>query len=303
MKKILYPFVVTLAISFVSHVVHAQQLYSIAQTNTEGPTANLHVVDATDGSTISNVDITLRDGGGNQIDIRRGTGLSQNPVTGEYFAILESVAEEQANRLLAQLDPISGDATLVGGTGGSIASITFAADGTLYAVTGDGGAGALDECDECLYTLSLSDGSATLVGQLGNGGDGEAIGASLDDGLIYLASGLRETEPVGREIFEAVDPVSLAVTPITDGSPLYEEMLALTYKGNNQFYGAALREDSDPTVGSNAFGIMDTSGVFTLLGHLDHRSKGLANVPEPSALAMGIWAAMLGLGALRRRTR
>jgi hypothetical protein len=26
-------------------------------------------------------------------------------------------------------------------------------------------------------------------------------------------------------------------------------------------------------------------------------------VPEPSALAMGIWATLLGLGALRRRTR
>jgi len=269
-------------------------LYSVSPID-----SNLRLIDAVDGSTVQV--IPLSGPGADQM-----TGLAIDP-TSQGAADPETWAAygiartgDGVARNLVTINLVTGATTIVGNTGVAMAGLTFAPDGTLYGVSGDGGPAP----NESLFTVSKLDGSAALLGSMGAGGDGEAIGYNSDDGLIYHFSGLRETEPIGREIFESINPANGATvtTILPEGTPDAEEGLALLYRGGGEFYASFLREDSDPTVGENLFAIIDTAGTVTKLGHFDHRSKGLAFafVPEPSCLAM-LLPSLLGITLFRRR--
>jgi hypothetical protein len=118
---------------------------------------------------------------------------------------------------------------------------------------------------------------------LGRGNDGEAIGFNRHDGLIYHASG-NDTGGDGcqpfnsslcREIFESINPNNLAVTNIpisgnyTPRTESYLEVGALTHFSGN----ILLLADTDQKLYK-----MSTAGVLTLVGAMDHVSKGLAFV-------------------------
>jgi len=95
----------------------------------------------------------------------------------------------------------------------------------LYGVTGDGA-----DFSEALFTLNLSNANPTLLTRLGNGDDGEAIAFNTSDGLIYHWSGL------DTQVFETVDPVSLAVTNIGISGNVFDEVRGATYDAvNNRF--------------------------------------------------------------------
>lgn len=260
------------------------QLYSASQSD-----AILRIVSETDGSTVQS--IPLAGAGADRL-----TGFAINPNDGVAYGITRG--EGSVARDLITIDLQTGATAIVGNTGVAMAGLTFAPDGTLYGVSGDGGPGP----NEALFRVDTSDGSTVLIGEMGAGGDGEAIGYNPDDNLIYHFSGLRETDPIGREIFESINPSDATTnsTILPEGTPDAEEGLALVYRGGGEFYASFLREDSDPTVGANQFAIIDTAGNVTTLGHFDHRSKGLAFVPEPSTLFIAL---LTGLPLVGHRNR
>ena len=261
------------------------QLYSASQTD-----AVLRIVSEADGSTLQSIPLT-----GPGAD--RLTGFAVNPIDGVAFGIARG--DGAVARDLITIDLANGATAIVGNTGAAIAGLTFAPDGTLYGVSGDGG----PEPNEALFTIDTSTGGAALIGPMGAGGDGEAIGYNPDDNLIYHFSGLRETDPIGREIFESINPgdATTVTTILPEGTPDAEEALAMLYRGGGEFYASFLREDSDPTVGANQFAIIDTAGNVTTLGHFDHRSKGLAFVPEPSAMLLALLCGVPLLSLRKRR--
>ena len=152
----------------------------------------------------------------------------------------------------------------MGNTGDLFAGIAFDSGGILYGVTDED---AL--VPETLFELSTDDATPTAVLTLGGGGDGEALAANLDDGQLYRASGAGL--PNVDEIFESIDPLQPVVDGISLSGDDYQEALALTYEGSD----VLLLADAAPGLYR-----VGTDGAVTLVGGLNHASKGLAVVPS-----------------------
>jgi hypothetical protein len=163
-------------------------------------------------------------------------------------------------RHLGTIDPATAVITAVGVLLDNLAGIAFAANGTLYGVTGDGGM-----VGETLFTVSTVDASTTLVVALGAGTDGETIAFNSTDGLMYHASGL------GSHAFDSIDLVTLAVTPITLTDDTYSEILAMTWDPVGSVFLVA-----DLDLGWFS---ATTTGTFVSLGGSAAAYKGLAFAP------------------------
>ena len=160
--------------------------------------------------------------------VNSGNGLAWHPTNGKLYTILKIAGE--STRFLATIIPSTGVATLIGDTGEKLAGITFGSDGTLYAVSGDGG-----NCQECLFTLDINNASLTFKRNLGAGSDGEVICFNPDDGLIYHGSG-RNT----NNAWESIDPVTNNKTSIPITGFDWDELFGLLYIGNNTFLASNL---------------------------------------------------------------
>ena len=184
-------------------------------------------------------------------------------------------------RRLVTIDPLTGIATFLGGTGDRFAELAFDAAGTLYGVTGT----STDTLSpSTLYMLNTTDATPTLFLTLGNGlRGGESIAYNPVDGLLYHA-------PV--TVFESIDLSTLAINPIAT-LPDITEWSALTYTSfTTDFFVADVRD--------NLYRL-DGFGSYELVGRLDHASAGLIEVPEPTAAALRLTA--LGMVALLSRRR
>jgi hypothetical protein len=190
------------------------------------------------------------------------------------YALLR--VDSSSFRRLVTLDEWTGVATDVGDTVNRFAGIVFDSDGMLYAVTGDGGG-----IPESLFILSTVDASSTLVVELGAGTDGETIAFNPEDGLIYHASGIGTPNHPNGEQFETVDPDTLVVTNVPLSGFDYEELTALTFLDGG-FYAGDL---GDSAVDMPGFLFITTGGAVTFLGNMDHVSKGLVLMLEPTPTA------------------
>jgi hypothetical protein len=151
--------------------------------------------------------------------------------------------------------------------------MAFASDGTLYAVTGDGGG-----VPESLFTLSTVDASSNLVRELGAGSDGETLAFNPDDGLLYHASGIGTPNNPNGEKFETVDPDTLIVTNVPLSGFDYEELVSLTFLDGGFFAG----DLGNAAFDDPGFLRITTGGAVTFLGNMDHVSKGLVLMLEPT---------------------
>jgi hypothetical protein len=249
-----------------------QDLISIPRRGTE-----LMKIDPATGQTTSSLTINLRDGA-DCADFRGGTGLALNPVTQELFALLN--CGEDATRLLATIGLFTGDATIIGDTGDYFAGLAFSSDGTLFAVTGNGA-----NVPNTLFTLSTQDATASPVCQLPQQppfAGGQTIAFDPDKGLLFHASG--NDQEGGTRIFESIDDVTptdpLAPCPVTPHGPTgdaYREAEAMVFGGGDFFHLADLGDGEH----SNLY-LITSDGVVTLVGQMDHVSKGLAFVSGPA---------------------
>jgi len=266
---------------------NAQTLYS-CESATGGDVPFLNIVDTTTLATLNTAEIQLAGE-----TVRGCNGMARHPQTGVCYIILNvnpDTDEPVPPRILATINPITGIASAIGNAQETFASITFDSNGTLYGVTGDGGA-----TPETLFTISLSNGAPTFVQTLGNGDDGEAIAFNPNDGLIYHASGFT--------VFESINPDNGVITPITLSGPISgDEQTALVHQSGNVLLAAGFSEINTLT----------TSGNSTFVGFLDHDTKGLAfdcavppsNVPTLSEWGLITMAGILGIvGFLVMRRR
>jgi hypothetical protein len=231
------------------------------------PDPFLRLVDSVDGSTVAGESVAITLTGEVVIG---GNGLARHPQTGTLFALLK--LEGTSFRRLVTLDEWTGVATDVGDTGNRFAGMAFASDGTLYAVTGDGGG-----VPESLFTLSTVDASSSLVRELGAGSDGETLAFNPDDGLLYHASGIGTPNNPNGEKFETVDPDTLIVTNVPLSGFDYEELTSLTFLDGGFFAGDLGNSAFDDP----GFFRITTGGAVTFLGNMDHVSKGLVLALDP----------------------
>ncbi len=264
-------------------------LYSVDQGN-----PNLYTVDPFTAATLTTIGITTGVG-----TVTGSTGLAADPNTGTLYALLK--LQGQSGRSLATINPLTGVATVIGDTGDNFAGLAFDAAGTLYGVTGDGAT-----TPETLFTINTATGAATLFLALGAGDDGEAIAFNPVDGLLYHASGhTGDCDRLNDDgvCFETVNLGTLAITDIDiTGSALTgEETQALTWWANQ---GVFLWKQNH---GSGPLFSVTPAGVPTLIGQLDHQSKGLAfadapAVPEPATVSL-IGLGIGGLLLVQRKRR
>jgi hypothetical protein len=245
------------------------------------PDPFLKKIDSADGSTVPGGSVAIRLQGEVVIG---ATGLAREPVTGTLYAMLK--LEGTSFRSLVTLDERTGIATLIGDTGNRFSAITFASDGTLYAVSGDG-AGT----PESLFILSTVDGTPTLVRELGAGSDGETLAFNPDDGLLYHASGIGTPNHPNGEQFETIDPATLVITNVPLSGFDYEELTTLAYSDGGFFAG---------DLGNAAFDMprffrITTSGEVTFLGNMDHVTRGLVRVSESFPPIPALTNPMIGI--------
>lgn len=234
---------------------------------TRPPDPVLKTIDPTDGSTITEANVTITLAG---FTVIGGTGLARHPRTETLYALLK--VSGSSFRRLVTLDETTGIAIDIGDTVNRFAGMAFTADGTLYGITGDGGG-----IPESLFILSLVDASSTLVIELGAGSDGEKIAFNPTDGLIYHASGIGTPNHPNGEIFETVDPGMLSVANVPLSGFDYEELTSLTYS-DGAFYAGDV---GDSAVDMPSLYRITPAGVVTLIGAMDHVSKGLVVARDP----------------------
>jgi hypothetical protein len=260
------------------------------------PDALLRTVDSATGSTVSGASVTITLLGKTVVG---GTGLARHPQTGALYALLK--VQGSSFRRLVRLDEHTGVATDVGDTGHRFAGMAFASNGTLYAIEGDGGG-----LPEALFTLDITNAAATLFQQLSAGSDGETIGFDPDDGLLYHASGIGTPNNPNGEKFEKIDLGSHAVTNVPLSGFDYEELSALTFAGGTFYAG----DIGNATTDNPRFFRITPSGAVTLLGNMDHVSKGLVlaappvpALPGPMAAALALALVLASRGMLDRAQR
>lgn len=225
-----------------------EPLLSVAQGDDQ-----LRVINRNTGETVCQRTIRL-----NNFNIAGANALATNPLDGSLWAILRRSGQNPP-RVLVQIDPLTGVATLIGTPNPTgIAGLAFDDQGTLYAVTGDGG-----NPSETLFTIDTGNANATLFLTLGNGNDGEAIAFNQKDGYLYHSSGRFS----GPAIFERINLETLNITSLWSSTET-EEIAALTYLGDVDSFLAN-------NIGEEFFKIT-SSGEQVKRGKLDHLAKGLA---------------------------
>lgn len=220
---------------------------------------------AADGTTSSAIPITMEG-----LTVTGGMGLALDPISGQLYVILrlsEPPNDEVGDRVLATLDPSSGQAILVGNPAADqllkFSDITFDSQGQLYGVTGNDPNAV---SPESLFTIDKETAVAMEFLPLGNGDQGEALAYDVERGLLLHASG---GPPPETQVLETIDPESKAITPITVQGG-WGEGKALFYLGVEQYLVA----DGD------AFYLVTPDGAIVPVGLIDHVTKGLALLPS-----------------------
>lgn len=224
----------------------------------------LRQIDVATGATLASFDM-------NPAFVGKGLALATDPTTGFLYAMVAPTVGGATSRLV-RVNPNNGAITDVGMSTDKFAGIAFDSQGNLFGVSGDGGV-----ISEALYSISKTNGVATFLLQLGNGGEGEALSFNPLDGKLYHASGSGGiNEPTIGTILETIDPVTLQITPVTLSAYPISGITALC------------RLDSQTMLGAT-FGLefvkISTSGVITPIGGLDHLAKGFAFAPGPSSIS------------------
>lgn len=163
------------------------------------------------------------------------TAMATNPVSGDIYAVLRTGIPVSGGSSsvfnLTTLDPQTGILSNIGVLNGPFNSITFDPNGRLFGMTNQ--YDFANSISEALYEIDPGTAGITLLANIGNYDDGEAIAFNGDDGFLYHLSGYGG---VGNIIFERIDTASFAKTLIPlPASGLPDAFTQLLYIGSGQF--------------------------------------------------------------------
>ena len=247
----------------------------------DGPT--LYTIDRESGNSLGTVAISLP----GEI-IQGGRGLATSPVTEELFAVLsvDDVAGIlNIRRLLTTIDPVSGIATKISESKvGRAGALAFDNSGTLYSgESANTGAGF----ENRLYVLDTVTGERTEFMPIANSEGGIALALNPLDGQIYHLSGsIVFDDNVGTPVFEKIDTTSMTRTAIPLSGVDMGHVRAMSFGPDGNFLVVATYEQFGPNQSSGRFFRLTPDGVATLLGSMNHISKGVAFVPP--VLTVGV---------------
>lgn len=203
---------------------------------------------------------------------------------------------------LFQLNIATGQSTLIGPLGDALAEggLAIAPNGQAFAASVlQGSAGV----DPFLYSVNLSTGAGTVIGQMG------VFGALDINGLAWRSDGmLIGLERVSNSLV-LIDPGTAAVTPLAAVPSAVGGVGGLTLDGSVGYYTTS--GPLGQSAGSNLLYRFDPfTGSSELVGSLAPAVagiglSGLAAMPVPEPAGAVLWAAGLGVGwlAMRRRQR
>lgn len=143
----------------------AGTLHGLPSSNTSRNVTDQYTINPSDGTLSVRGPITPSTGTINGFD-----GLALDPTDNTLYAVTNLGGAGLTGRGLMTFNPPGKSVTLVGDMGDSVAGITVAKDGTMYAVTDDGAT-----TSETLFTVNKSTGAMTMLLTLGNGDAGESI--------------------------------------------------------------------------------------------------------------------------------
>jgi len=254
--------------------------------------AILFTIDRESGGPQSSVTITLP---GEIIEGARG--LATSPVTQELFAVLSVEDAGNIRRLLTTIDSVSGMATKISDSQvGRAAALAFDNSGTLYSgESANTGAGF----ENRLYVLDTVTGQRTEFMQIANSEGGIALAVNPLDGQIYHLSGsIIFGDNVGTPVFEKIDTTSMTRTAIPLSGVDMGHVRAMSFGPDGNFLVIATYNQYGPSQSSGRFFRLTPDGVATLLGSMNHISKGIAFVlpitrPEDEPSLSFLWPLLL----------
>lgn len=239
-------------------------------------------------------------------DVNPATGALSNPRTsapglggltwldsGQLVATVHQIS----NYGLAQIDPLTGAATMLVTTGSLIEGgvVQDPTSGIVYGVNLDPGGGIVAG----LVTFDIGTGTSSFVGSVyDTGGSGNAMDLS---GLCFDATGrLWALRTIGSLELVEIDKHTgdvLSFEPITGGLAASVALGGLTLNpSTGHFYLANSYNLYDLDVDTGAATLIGPTGFESLAG-LAYSARG---VPEPGAAVLGLGAGLALLVARRR---
>jgi hypothetical protein len=145
------------------------------------------------------------------------TGLTTHPnlappddaLNGRIYAILK--LQGVTGRVLATIDPATGEATQIGNLGDNFSSLSFREDGQLFGVTGNGAT-----VPETLWLIDKATGTRSIATPLGAGADGDIAAYNPVDDFFYHWSG---NATVVYERVQSAPPFTITNIPTTGAPP------------------------------------------------------------------------------------
>lgn len=248
------------------------ELYSLSRDN-----ATLFTIDPENGASTGSQAITLAGR-----SLRGGRGLAASPVTQQLFAVLAFREDGNTPRLLATIDPVSGIATEITATRlGQTAALAFDTQGTLY---GGQAANAGEGFANKLYVFDTVTGERTEFMPIANSEAGLALALNPLDGYIYHLSGsLVFGTDLTTPVFEKIDTATMTriEIPVSGDDMGHVRAMAFGEDGNFLVVGTFDPFGSPTTEGR--FFRLTPDGEATILGSMNHFSKGMAYVPPITA--------------------
>jgi hypothetical protein len=220
--------------------------------------------------------------------------LQYNPYDGRMYAFNASFNGSS----LYRIDPQTGAATLIGGTGfiAVEGGLAFGPGGMAYAVSAlPNGA-----VENGLFTMDLNTGAGTMLGVLQGGyQDLNGLAYRPDGMLVGLGGGS------GSNALMLIDPHTFAISMLAPLRPAVGGVGGMAVDGGVAYFCTA----GAGSGGSDQLFTFDMySGSYSLVGSFGHSATavgmsgltGMPTVPEPRTLVL-VGVGLVGLLALRRK--
>jgi len=251
-----------------------ETLYSISPFNSKFRTINTATAATIDGNPVINL---------NSVAVT-GNALAQDS-SGTFYAIVKPLLGAPGRTLVTLTETIPcclWTANAIAQANQRFAGLAFDADDNLFGLSGEGPA---SDSLESIYQIDAINGAETRKCGMVLGDDGEALGYNPNDGMMYRESGIQVHS------FEKFDPTThdcSTITPINLSNSGIGEARSLAYWDSADAFLWSQRVTDENDILHKVL----PDGTVTLIGTLDHRSKGLAFeliVDDCSPPASGVW--------------